>query len=178
MKVTRRCSPRCNSRCPTARALKGAYCTSPFPNGCHRRMPLLRGPRLIASPVQLSPAQGGREAAGLSQSRHSWVHESVPICACAPRRRRCNEARQKPTNNGRHDTADGKNPTSTLAQQTDNPRKPGSQHVAYGCFRGCDKVAPHRASLAARFHFPAATRISHLRALQDVVIGAPGREGP
>jgi len=26
------------------------------------------------------------------------------MCVCAPRRRRCNEARTKSTNNGRHDT--------------------------------------------------------------------------
>lgn len=82
-KATTRGSPRCNSRVqqpvlPEGRPLQAP----PSPNGCHCRMPLLRGLRLITSPVQLSPVQGG------------WVVITIPalvgahigpdICVCAP----------------------------------------------------------------------------------------------
>lgn len=60
----------------------------PSPNGCHRRMPLLRGLRLITSPVQLSPVQDGCMVIIIPALA---VHISVPICVCARRRRR-NEA--------------------------------------------------------------------------------------
>lgn len=48
--------PASNSPCsPKGRPLHAP----PSPNGCHRRMPLLRGLRLITSPVQLSPSRMG-----------------------------------------------------------------------------------------------------------------------
>lgn len=106
--------PASNSPCsPKGRPLHAP----PSPNGCHRRMPLLRGLRLITSPVQLSPVRGGCMVITIPAL---VVHISVPICVCARRRRR-NEAQQKATNNGRHGTVHGK---TSRAQQTGKPGKP------------------------------------------------------
>jgi hypothetical protein len=82
-KATTRGSPRCNSRCPTARAPRGAYCMRPFLQWLSPSHASSPRSRLITSPssAQSSP---GRQYGHHNPGTRGPTNRSRYVCVCAP----------------------------------------------------------------------------------------------
>lgn len=111
--------PASNSPCSPEERLLHAPSS---PNGCHRRMPLLRGLRLITSPVQLSPVQGGRVVITIPALVDAHIGPDMCVRAPPP-------PLQRGTTKNRQTMDATKQQMARLreAQQTGKPGKPGSE---------------------------------------------------